>query len=132
VRLGRVATCTRRCEEAAPYTHGPDGQRNQEGGSGRAADGRDKAVAGSSLEPWVGAVAGRAFVGGRVLELPLLAGSGVVENKVLAVVSIVPVAAYSVADHGAYLGSLEEAQRVATSSYRVVEAAPALEKRMPG
>ena len=87
------------------------------------------AVAGNNPAAVVGVVVDRASAGDRVLESPLLAGSGVVGNKVLAVVGIAPVAAYSEADRGAYLGSREEAQRVATSSYRVVEVAPVLGKK---
>ena len=87
------------------------------------------AVVDNSPVPMVGEVEGKAAAGDRVLGLPLLAGSGVVGNKVLAVVGIVPVAAYSEADRGAYLGSREEAQRVATSSYRGVEVAPVSGKK---
>lgn len=87
------------------------------------------AVAGNNPAAVVGVVVDRASAGDRVLELPLPPESGVVGNKVLAVVGIVPVAAYSEADRGAYLGSREEAQRVATSSYRGVEVAPVSGKK---
>jgi hypothetical protein len=129
VRLGMEATCTRHCGEAGPDTHEPGGQQDQEEGSGRAADRLHTAVEDNSPVPWVGVVADRASAGDRVLESPLLAGSDVAENKVLAVVGIVHVAAYSEAAHGAYLGSREGARRVATSSYQAVEVAPVSEKK---
>ena len=81
------------------------------------------AVAGNNPAAVVGVVVDRASAGDRVLESPLLAGSGVVGNKVLAVVGIVPVAAYSEADRGAYLASQEEVQPVVVCSYQEVEAA---------
>jgi hypothetical protein len=129
VRLETEATCTRRCEEAAPDIHEMGGQQVQEGGSGRAADHLHTAVVDNSPAPRVGVVAGKVAAGDRVLESPLLAGSGVAVNKVFAVVDTVPVAAYSEADRGAYLGSQEEARRVATSSYQVVEVAPVSGKK---
>lgn len=129
VRLGREAACTLRCEEAAPDTHESGDQAVQEEGSGRAADHLRMVVGDSSLVPVVGVVVDMASAGDRALELPRLAGSGAVENKALAVVGIVRVAAYLEAGHGAYLGSQEEARRVATSSYRAVEVAPAWGKK---
>ena len=129
VRLGTEATCTRRCEEAAPDTHGPGGREDQ-AGSGRAADHLHTAVEDNSpVPPAVGVVAGRASAGDRALESPLLAGSDVVGNKVLAVVGIVHVAACSEAGHGAYSGSREGARGVATSSCQEVEAAPVSENQ---
>jgi hypothetical protein len=123
------ATCTRHCEEADPDTHERGGREDQEEGFGRAADHSDTAVEGNSLVPEVGVVADRAFAGDQVLESPLLAGSDVAGSKELAVAGIVHEAAYSEAGHGAYSGSQEEAQRVATSSYQVVEVAPVSEKQ---
>lgn len=122
-RLGTEATCTHRYEEAVPDTHEPGVQQDQEEGSGRAADHLHKAVVDNSPAPEVGVVADRVSAGDRVLESPLLAGNGVAENKVLAVVGTVPVVACSEADRDAYLGSRAEARRVATSSYQAVEAA---------
>jgi hypothetical protein len=129
VRLGTEATCIRRCEEAGPDTHELGDQQDQEEDSGMAADHLHTAVVDNTPVPGVGVVAGRASAGDRVLWSPLLAGSGVAVSKVFAVVGIVPVAAYSEADRGAYLGSQEEARRVATSSYQAVEVAPVSEKK---
>jgi len=129
VRLGMEATCTRHCEEADPDTHEPGGREDQEEGFGRAADYLDTAVEGNSPVPEVGVEVDRAFAGDQALELPPLAGSDVVGNKVSVVVDIVRAVACSEVDHDAYLGNQGEAQGVATASCQVVEVAPVSEKQ---